>query len=409
MAASPVRPFVEFIKIRNYKSIGRCEVRLNRLTVLVGPNGSGKSNFLDALRFVADALRTTLEHAIRDRGGINEVRRRSYGHPHNLGITLGINVPDGSRAIYEFQVGSSQDSGYQVVRESCKLAPASSPSSWIHSYVVERGRLREASFIGKGPDQIAIDRLYLTVVSALPEFRALYDGLSNMGFYNLNPDVIRDIQDPDPGELLDRDGRNMASVIRRLRETNPAVLERIIEYLQAVVPGVRSVDALHLQRKETLEFRQEVRGAKHPWKFSATNMSDGTLRALGVLVAAFQTQALRKFQVPLVGIEEPEIAIHPGAAVKLMDALLEAKRYTQILITTHSPELLDHPQLTDDMILAVEAEHGETYIAPVDQQIRQVIRNNLYTVGHLLRLGQLQPDRVGFEPLPRQLEFAFQQ
>ncbi len=69
--------FLTKVVLRNYKSIAACDVQLCPLVFLVGPNGAGKSNFLDALRFVADALRTSLDHALRDRGGIKEVRRRS--------------------------------------------------------------------------------------------------------------------------------------------------------------------------------------------------------------------------------------------------------------------------------------------------------------------------------------------
>jgi len=72
--------FLTRVVLRNYKSIATCDVRLHPLVFLVGPNGAGKSNFLDALRFVTDALRTSLDHALRDRGGIKEVRRRSGGH-----------------------------------------------------------------------------------------------------------------------------------------------------------------------------------------------------------------------------------------------------------------------------------------------------------------------------------------
>jgi len=59
---------VRRVRLRNYKSIAACDVRLGPFTALVGPNGSGKSNFLDALRFVRDALDTNLEHALRERG-----------------------------------------------------------------------------------------------------------------------------------------------------------------------------------------------------------------------------------------------------------------------------------------------------------------------------------------------------
>jgi predicted ATPase len=60
-------PFLRRVVINNYKSIGKCDVKLKRLTVLVGRNGSGKSNFLDALRFVTEGLQTSVDHAIKSR------------------------------------------------------------------------------------------------------------------------------------------------------------------------------------------------------------------------------------------------------------------------------------------------------------------------------------------------------
>lgn len=69
--------FLHRVRLKNWKSIGACDVQLRPLMFLVGPNGSGKSNFLDALGFVAEALQSSLDHAIRSRGGVNEIRRRS--------------------------------------------------------------------------------------------------------------------------------------------------------------------------------------------------------------------------------------------------------------------------------------------------------------------------------------------
>ena len=85
--------FITRVILKNYKSIAACDVQLQPLTFLVGRNGSGKSNFLDSLRFVADALNFSLEHAIRDRGGINDVRRRSRGHPNHFSIRLEFALP----------------------------------------------------------------------------------------------------------------------------------------------------------------------------------------------------------------------------------------------------------------------------------------------------------------------------
>src|SRR3990172_5535408 len=96
-------PFLRRVRIRNYKSIASCDVRLGRLTVLVGRNGSGKSNFLDALRFITDSLQTSLDHAIKSRGGVEAVRRGSTGHPHNLSIDVEMNLPEWRVGKYGFE------------------------------------------------------------------------------------------------------------------------------------------------------------------------------------------------------------------------------------------------------------------------------------------------------------------
>jgi predicted ATPase len=149
---------------------------------------------------------------------------------------------------------------------------------------------------------------------------------------------------------------------------------------------------------ETLEFRQQVAGPKDPWRFPATNISDGTLRALGILVALFQSENGRRPGVPLVGIEEPEVALHPAAAGTLRDCLSDASRHTQVLVTSHSPDLLDDESVDPDTILAVVAQGGVTQIGPLDDAGRSTLRDHLFTAGELLRLNQLTPDpRVAAE------------
>ena len=102
------QPFLRRVGVRNYKSIESCDVALGALTVLVGRNGSGKSNFLDALRFVSDALRKSLDIAISDRGGVNEVRRRSTGHPKNFALELVVDLNEGRSAVYAFEIAARQ-------------------------------------------------------------------------------------------------------------------------------------------------------------------------------------------------------------------------------------------------------------------------------------------------------------
>jgi predicted ATPase len=384
------------IKLRNYKSVAACDVKPAQLSFLVGPNGSGKSNFLDALRFVADAIRFSLDHALRDRGGINEVRRRSGGHPTHFGIRLEFAIAEGV-GHYAFDVGAKPRGGYEVQREQCVvLRHGAAPEL----YRVAAGEVVETTL--SPPPAAASDRLYLVNVSGVGAFRPVYDALSQMGFYNLNPEEIRDLQPPDPGELLKRDGSNIASVLSNLSARAPERKKRIEEYLARVVPGIAGVDAKPVGPKETLEFRQDVRGAAHPWRFLASNMSDGTLRALGVLVALFQGNgdASRR----LVGIEEPELALHPAAAGILTDSLQDASEHAQVFVTSHSPDLLDNESIPDESILAVVAEQGETQLGPLDDAGRSALRDHLYTAGELLRMDQLRPDPSAASLRPDQLD-----
>ncbi len=378
--------FITRVQLKNYKSIAACDVQMRSLTFLVGRNGSGKSNFLDALRFVADALNLSLDHAVRDRGGISDVRRRSRGHPNHFNIRLEFALPEGSTGHYTFQIRTRSPGGYKVQAEECKIQNKLSLMPEEYFFVDEGTVTRKSVDVAPAA---ATDRLYLVNASGLPEFRPVYEAFSQMGFYSLNPEKIRDLQAPDSGDMLLRDGSNLTSVLTRL---SPTVKRDIERYLARIVPGVHTVDVKNFGPRETLEFRQVVTGDKHPWKFLANNMSAGTLRVFGILVALFQGRCDVQKHVPLVGIEEPELALHPAAAGVLLEVLQDAARKTQVIVTSHSPDLLDDKHLDLESILAVEAHEGNTAIAPIDEVGRSVLHDRLYTTGELLRLDELRPD-----------------
>ncbi len=378
------------VVLNNFKSIANCKVDLQDITVLVGPNGAGKSNFIDGMRLVSDALNTTLESAMRQRGGINEVRRRSGGHPNHFAISLRINLPDGRNGLYALRVGAKPEGAFSVQREKAYVSLKGLDQAF---FIVEEGRLRSASDeLSSLQPKVSPDRLYLTAASGVLPFRELFDALSVMRFYSINPEPIKELQVHDAGEHLDGSGANLASVIRRLQEDRPQVFERVQSYLRQIVPGIENVEHKIYGPRETLEFCQAVQGQKDALRFHAANMSDGTLRSLGVLTALFHPLANEGHPAPFVAIEEPEITIHPGAAGVLMDALVEAAGSAQVVATTHSPDLLDHPDIQSDWLLAVTKERGDTQISKVDSAAMQAIKQSLYTPGELLRAGQLLPD-----------------
>ena len=390
--SSPV--FIRRVVLQNYLSIAKCSVNLGPLTFLIGQNGAGKSNFLDALRFITDALGVSVEHALRDRGGINEVRRRSSGHPTHFGLRVEFDLGDGQSGHYAFRIGAKAGSGFEIQQETCVVGLA--------HFTVQSGQIKDTSLAS--PPAALPDRLFLVNASGQPEFRPLYDALLHMGFYNLNPDVIRELQSPDAGDLLASDGHNLASIIKRLESEYKPIHARVVELLARVVPGVTGVEHEALGKKETLRFRQKIGTNKSSWGFPAENMSDGTLRALGILVALAQPPDRQK-AIRLVGIEEPETALHPGAASVLRTALQEAAQRTQVIVTSHSPDLLDVKEIQADSLLSVTSRNGETVIGSIDEASRSALRDRLYTAGELLRLDQLDVDTAQFDAIPpRQLE-----
>lgn len=373
-------------RLRNYKSIASCDVRLRDLCVLVGQNGSGKSNFLDSFNFVSDACNTTLDTAIRNRGGLNAVRRRSGGHPNNFGMSFYINLPDNRNAFFAFEVSALPKERFEVSKEQVLISDQD-PAKAFH-YVVERGEVIDFSVLGTKPD-VRSDRFFLTSVAGLRPFDLLFDALAGISVYDINPDDFRYPQPHEAGDILSPTGENLASVLRRLSETDPKVYDRVCEYLRKIVNGVESVAPKSLGPTETIQFSQYVQSMKHPWKFDALNMSSGTLRSLGVLVALFHRNADRGSAAPFVGIEEPEGTIHPGAAAVVMDAIIEASKSRQIILTTHSPELLDHPDIGEESLFVVTSERNETNIGSADTASRRAMHDSLLTAGELLRANQL--------------------
>src|SRR5947208_479522 len=131
-----------------------------------------------------------------------------------------------------------------------------------------------------------------------------------MGFYNFHPEAIRRLQKPLPGVLLERDGSNLASVLAGLEELEPESLTRARDYLATIATDVQDFHAARYGEYETVRFRMRCRPGGAPLEFDAASMSDGTLRALAALAAAFQLH-LPLGPPSVVGIEEPEAALHP--------------------------------------------------------------------------------------------------
>ena len=362
------------VHIKNFKSIAGAVFDLGRFTALVGPNGAGKSNFVDALRFVTDSLTVSPDYAIRNRGGIDVVRMKSTGHPANFGFRIRLELEAGLTD-YSFEIRAEKRGRFSVKRERFISNSA--------RFEVKDGVLVSETVTGS----IEKDRLALPALAGFSDFRPAYDEMANFGFYAPVPDRIRQVQEPDQGETLQPDGGNSAAILREIRRRDAAKYDRVRKYLAQIAPNVKEVDYAKAGPKETIAFYQDV-GAASPWEFGAISMSDGTLRVLGVLLAVFQMNT-----PTLTVIEDPEATVHPAALEVLLDLLLEGSELSQMIVTTHSPELLNHKSVDDDAIRVVHSDRGKTRIGPMSGGAKRVLAARLASPGEMLLQSELEIDR----------------
>ena len=374
------------LTLQRFRSLRSATVEFDNPTFLVGQNGAGKSNIVDALSLLADAMASPLAAALDKRGGIGAVGHRSAsrGRVADVGLRVDIEgLVSAREAMYAFELRATQGYDYEVRREQCLCVGQDGSRSWF-----QRDGNTFQSSIGTHP-ALSPTALALPLVAGDQRFAPVAQFLSNIQPYRIDPRTLREMQDPDAGLRLRSDGGNAASVLRQL---NPDTHQHLQEFLRTVVPGDVEVKPERVQNKLSLEFTQQGEGAA--LRLGPHNMSDGTLRALGLLATVFQPE------LPSVLIvEEPEATIHPGALGTILDVLRHAARSTQTVVTTHSPDILEARWIEDRHLRIVSWEDGATRVAQTSEATRTALREHLMDAGELLRSDAL----LGADPTEEQV------
>ncbi|HEV3383763.1 MAG TPA: AAA family ATPase [Gemmata sp.] len=389
-------PFLRRVRIRGYKSIAFCDVTLEPLTILVGRNASGKSNFVDALAFLADAMRLNLTEAVYRHGGPTGILCRTSG-TRRIEFEL---------ECFEDNSGNHELITYQLNFSIAEDGTLQGPGEILNRRIIAdtlqdnsvKPRFQTTS---KQLEWISHHSPYHLSLAASGEPSAPYlsERIASFRVYNLNPEIMRTPQRVQHVGFLERDGSNFASVIQTMTKIDKNAVERVGRYLSAVTRSVTLLGITNFGDYETVKFRVNRGDDEQVLEFDAANMSDGTLRIIGSLVAAYQSMPSPYGSPSLIAIEEPETALHPAAMRALVDALDEATLRTQILLTTHSAEMLDNPTIRPENIRAVQMIDGQTVIGPVDEASVEIVQRKLSTLGALERENQLEPD---FNDLERQ-------
>lgn len=367
------------VALKDYRSIGSCDVEIGPLTLLVGPNGSGKSNFLDALRFLAESMYAPLDHVLQARSGIRSILRKlPKGElAESFSIEVGFELEDMRRGLYLLHIGELARGRFVILEEHCEIGDDRFTS--IHGDV-------EGTIATK--PTVSHDRPALVAFGGTPEFAPVFRLLAGMMFYSPKPELMRVPAPVGTGHLLNRDASNAADVLAGIERDKPGTIERIRGYLNTFNPEFRDVTVTEAGDYRWLAFVPAANPSN--WRLPGSEVSDGTLRAVAILLAIFQPSSTPG-PLSLIGLEEPESNLHPAAAGVLLDALMEGSAHVPIVATTHSADLLDRKDLPESALLAVALHEGQTVIGPLSADGKSILRKRLYTAGELMRSNQLAP------------------
>lgn len=423
----PHRSAVVRVSVRNFASIASCDIELGPLTVLIGFNAAGKSNFINAIWFVSEALNLSLDQAVANRGGLDQLLHRSADGRQadsftiELGVVLQISE-EPAKAIYGIEIGRSDGSRSKPVvrREWCTLTlgnglemrfvfqdgSVTTTTLRTDSTAEDSDRLLERLQdvrLGQALNQLLLPRLAVSSQLSVPEAV-----LREIRCYELDSATLRRVEDaPTPAQVLGARGEYLGQVLGRIATEHPETKKELDSYLRSLVPQALGVDERRDGDFSTIEARfwdgeagtafweavnagAVAAGDRHVKVFRRQALSEGTVRSAGVLTALFQPEVLDG-SIPLVVIEEPETAIHPSRVGALYDAMFEASRHCQVLVTTQSSELLDSDYADPAHLLVVEMVNGATQVGPVDEPTRQFLVERPSQLPELHRQGQLRP------------------
>ena len=353
---------ITHVTAHNWRNFKNLDFAVADRLLIVGPNAAGKSNLLDLFRFLGDISRKGggLAAALEARGGLSRARCLFARNNHKGELAIMVDLRDGEDEWrYELAIkGKKGGHNHPIV---------------VREIVTRNGSellSRPDTNDDRDPDQLT--QTHLEQISANQEFRPIAEYFAKVNYFHLVPQMIRY---PQAGGASPRAfGSSMIADMNATPvRTRQAWFRRIERALQSAVPGF-----------ETLRLEVDKAGQPHliagyrnwrrnPSEQNETDFSDGTLRLIGLLWTIISSPA----NGGVLLLEEPELSLNAAVVQKLASLLAMAQRGTsmQVILSTHSPELLDDEGIRPGEVLVLQVTSDATVanqlseIAEVEAQI----------------------------------------
>lgn len=377
------------VKLKNWRNFKDVDVRLHPRTFLAGANASGKSNFLDVFRFLSDIARQNgggLQQAVKNRGGLGKIRCLAARSDPAVQICVEFESdrqPGTPIFIYDLQIKHEGKGLHRTLVG--------------HENVWQNGE--QIVTRPDDDDKKDTERLTETVleqVSRNEPFREVARFFEKVCYRHLVPQLVRNPQEFAGSTVSDDPfGRDfLRRIARTPKNTREARFRKIDKALRQAVPYLKSLSYLIDEAEGGIPHLQAI--YQH-WRIYGarqreSEFSDGTLRLIGLFWTLLESDSL-------LLLEEPELSLN-GEIVKRLPSLFHqlvsgAKKERQVLVSTHSWELLSDKGIGGEEVLLLKPGANGTEVEASDKN--RVIR-------HLLESGMSAAEAVLPHAAPEPME-----
>ena len=341
--------FLKRLYIHNYKSFYHTEIEFDKLNIFVGENNVGKSNLIDVLEFYDLASKDTLQEAVSKKGGFEKLLNYHY---------------DEKEIILEFEFLFDKLGKHDyILKLRLRVSKNIASSAWIfykkkknkydllyiegsrynYSLKKETSLMLRYFKLGKEPDG-----------SILWILKTFFAGNFFQSYY-FNPNQIRKFRSNNSDEFLLNDASNLGKILYDLKENYPVKFDIVSNSLIGTVKELDGIDVKKVFNNYLVGFYEDYK--KEP--ISIEDVSDGTINLIATITALNQNTIKT-----LLAFEEPERHLHLKAINYLLDSFRNSDK--QIIITTHSTEILKYSNLKEVIFLYRDSD-GDTQAIRADE------------------------------------------
>ena len=382
-------PLLKSITAKNLLSFGPegMTLDLEPLNVLIGPNGSGKSNLLEAIGLFQAAPRN-LAAPVRRGGGVGEWIWK--GNPDSSAIAeVVVSNPKGKQNLRHTIEFAKSSRWFELVDERVEDARPNPESETICAYYGFQGghpimrardgnerRLKRDNF--KPDESILSQRKDPEQYPELAYLSGRYERIRMYREWEFGRNVA--LRTPQKADVrrhpLDENYLNLALFLNKLQQT-PRAKAKFIEKLSDLYDGLTDF---------TLNFEggtAQIYFTEGDFAIPATRLSDGSLRYLCLLAILLDPDP-----PPLIGLEEPELGIHPDLIPGISNLMVEASDRCQLVVTTHSNMLVETMTEYAESVVICEKHQGQTTMKRLKESEIDYLLHN-YRLGELWSSGDL--------------------